>query len=205
MWIRPSPCEWMPAFCVPGSGCRTGFSNAGTGASHSPQMLTPREVCQWSPGLAGGRRWRHAGGPVPALLAAVRRVKTMSDDADDDDDGDGDVPTDRPAAAALRLAVRGSAWRRAGSGCGTAAWRVAGYPLTLRRLGSRAERTRGDRRSPARTARNTAAGEEQPAPDAVPAASRRTGTPTGGARRSCGTGAGRCSRPGRARRSPPGS
>ena len=88
-------------------------------------------MCQWSPGHVGGG----IGGAGRPAAGAARcrsvRVRTIGDDADDDHDGDGDVPTDRSAAAPLRLAVLGAHGGALVAGRGTGAWRVAGYPLTL--------------------------------------------------------------------------
>src|SRR5713101_5984511 len=50
VWIRPSWWEWIPA--LPREfGLLAGFSNAGAGSSHSPQMSTFNAVCQWSPAV----------------------------------------------------------------------------------------------------------------------------------------------------------
>ena len=105
MWIRPSAWEWMPALAT-WFGLSYGFSNAGAGSSHSPQMLTPSAVCQWSPGYVGGL----VGGARRAAPGAVAAAagEDDGDDADDDDDRDGDVPAERAAPAPLGLAVLGA-------------------------------------------------------------------------------------------------
>ena len=71
VWMRPSPCEWIPAWMLEFSAEN---SKAGTGLSHSPQMFTPRYVCQWLPAwlLFGSAA---NGGPLPlALLLSLTEM-----------------------------------------------------------------------------------------------------------------------------------
>ena len=98
VWIKPSAWEWIPALAT-WFGLPYGFSKAGAGSSHSPQMFTSSAVCQWSPGSFAA--WSTArGGPLPGAVAAAPHEED-GDDADDHDDGDGDVP-----AEAIRCACR---------------------------------------------------------------------------------------------------
>ena len=201
--MRPSPWVWMPRSPA-GSGCRPASRTAACGLSHSPQMFTPERGV---PVVAGDvRGWSGArGGPLPAL-SPEPRTRNDGHDADDHDDGDRDVPADRPAARALRLAVPGAHGGALDSGSGTWAWRVAGYPLTLGRLGrasaarARPSSTRGAHRQEARGA-GRAAGAARPRQRRAAKRHARAVVLDDHPVRVRA----RCSRPGRARRAPAGS
>src|SRR5215207_2609483 len=78
MWIRPSPCEWMPTW----TSLSTLLWNSGAGLSHWPHTFTSSEACQWSPASPvaslPGRGAAYADSRRPATVHTSKAMPTTA-------------------------------------------------------------------------------------------------------------------------------